>query len=75
MSAGEDSHIRRVRVELADGYNFVGTVVREYFDSRGRQTVLVEDTQGNQRTVRPAYPSVAVHELDDGLDDSGGGLS
>jgi hypothetical protein len=75
MPAGEDSYLRRVRVELADGFNFAGTVVREYYDSRGRQTLLVEDSRGNQRTVHPEYPSVSVHDLDDGLDDSGGGLS
>ena len=62
-----DSYLRRVRVELADGFNFAGTVVREYRDSRGRRTVLVEDTRGQERTVRPEYPSVSIHDLD--LDD------
>jgi hypothetical protein len=65
----------RVRVELADGFNCVGTVRRVYFDSRGRRTVLIEDSIGQERTVHPEYPSVSVHDLDDGLDDSGGGLS
>jgi len=74
MSAGEDSYLRQVRVELADGFNFAGTVVREFYDSRGRRTLLVEDTQGNERTVHPQYPSVSVHGLDDdGRDDDRGG--
>ena len=55
----------RVRVELADGFNFVGTVRRVYPDSRGRREILIEDTQGNERTVRPYRPSVDVVVLDD----------
>jgi hypothetical protein len=62
----------RVRVELADGFNYVGTVRRVYFDNRGRRAVLIEDSIGQERTVRPAYPSVTVHGLDDDLDDGGG---
>jgi hypothetical protein len=74
-TAGRDSYIRQVRVELADGFNFVGAVQREYFDSRGRRTVLIEDSTGQERAVRPAYPSVTVHDLDDGQDGVGGGRS
>ena len=70
MSHGRDGYLRRVRVELADGYNFIGTVRRDYYDSRGRRTLLVEDTQGNRRTVRPAYPSVTVRDL---VEDEQGG--
>jgi hypothetical protein len=64
----------RVRVELADGYNCVGTVRRVYPDSRGRREILIEDTQGNERTVRPYRPSVDVVVLGD-RDDTGRGGS
>lgn len=66
MPARDGSHLRRVRVELADDYNFVGEVVRDYVDSRGRRTLLVEDNRGEERTVRPRYPHVEVYELDGG---------
>ena len=56
----------RVRVGLADGFNFVGTVRRVYSDSRGRRTILVEDSIGQERTVQPRYPHVEIHELDGG---------
>jgi hypothetical protein len=64
MSQGSDGYLRPARVELADGYNFIGTVRREYLDSRGWRTLIVEDTQGNRRTARPAYPLVTVYNLD-----------
>jgi len=58
--------LRRVRVELADGFNFVGTVQREYRDSHGRRRIEVEDTRGKVRDVRLNRPSVSVRELGDG---------
>ena len=56
----------RVRVDFADGFNCVGKVRRVYFDSRGRRTVLVEDSIGNERAVRPQRPSVTIQVLDQG---------
>jgi hypothetical protein len=50
---------RRVLVELADGLNFAGTVRREYVE-RGSRRLLVEDSRGNERVVRPARPSVSI---------------
>lgn len=55
---------RRVFVELADGYNFVGTVVEDDVDGRGRRTLLIEDSQGQQRAVRPAQPQVTISDAD-----------
>jgi len=55
----------RVRVELADGFNFVGTVQRVYPDSRGRSEILIEDSLGQERAVRPSRPSVDIVVLDD----------
>ena len=68
---GRDAVGSRVRVELADGFNCVGTVRRVYFDGRGRRTILVVDSLGNERAVRPSRPSVSV----DILEDDGGGVS
>jgi hypothetical protein len=62
---GRDSVGSRVRVDLRDGFNCVGTVRRVYFDSRGRRTILVEDSLGNERAVRPARPSESVEIIDD----------
>jgi ribosomal protein S6E (S10) len=57
---------RRVRIECRDGTEFVGTVQQDYVDSHGRRTLLVEDGQGNEGTVRPGVRrSVTVHDLDD----------
>lgn len=56
---------RRVRVELADGFNFIGVVVAEYVDSRGRRTLRLEDRQGNDRLARPDLPHVDVVDLED----------
>ena len=65
MSAGRDGvGLRRVQVELADGFNFVGTVRREYHDSHGRRRIIVEDTQGEERDVGLWRPSVSITELD-----------
>jgi hypothetical protein len=72
MSLSRDSVGSRVHVELADGFNFVGRVTQDYFDSRGRRTLLVEDTQGNDRTVRPALPHVSLHDLGGDRDGRGG---
>lgn len=69
MSAGRYSAGDRVRVELADGYNCVGTVRRDHYDSQGRRTVLIEDSLGERRAVHPRRPSVTIHVLDE----SGGG--
>jgi len=69
---GRDSVGQSVRVDLADGFNCVGTVRRVYFDSHGRRTVLVEDSLGQERAVRPARPSVSLRCLDE---DSGQGGS
>jgi hypothetical protein len=63
---GRDAVGSRVRVELADGFNCVGTVRRVYFDSDGRRTILVEDSIGQERAVRPQRPSVSVDLLGDG---------
>lgn len=68
---GRDSVGQSVRVELADGYNCVGTVRRAYFDSRGRRTLLIEDSLGQERAVHPVRPSVSIQVLDD---DGGGSL-
>jgi hypothetical protein len=62
---GRDAVGSRVRVELADGFNCVGTVRRVYFDSHGRRTILVEDSIGQERAVRPQRPSVSVDILED----------
>jgi hypothetical protein len=60
MSAGRDGvGLRRVQVELADGLNFAGTVRRDDV-GRGGRRLLVEDSRGNERVVRPARPSVSV---------------
>jgi hypothetical protein len=61
---GRDSVGQRVRVELADGFNCVGTVRRVYYNSHGRLTVLVEDSLGQERAVRPVRPSVSIEVLD-----------
>lgn len=58
-----ETYLDRVRIELSDGFNYVGTVVREYRDSRGR-AVLIEDTQGRERVARLEKPSVEVKFLD-----------
>jgi hypothetical protein len=62
---GRDAVGSRVRVEMADGFNCVGTVRRVYFDGRGRRTILVEDSIGQERAVRPQRPSVDIVVLDD----------
>jgi hypothetical protein len=36
------------------------------FDRRGRQKILVEDSIGNERAVRPYLPSESVEILEDG---------
>jgi hypothetical protein len=61
---GRDAVGQRVRVDLADGFNCVGTVRRVYFDTDGRRTVLVEDSLGRERAVRPVRPSVSIEILD-----------
>jgi hypothetical protein len=66
MSIGRDAVGSRVRVDLRDGFNCVGTVRRVYFDSHGRRTILVEDSIGQERTVRPQRPSVSVDIIEDG---------
>jgi hypothetical protein len=63
---GRDSVGCRVRVDYRDGFNCVATVRRVYFDSDGRRTILVEDSLGNERAVRPARPSESVEILEDG---------
>jgi hypothetical protein len=63
---GRDAVGSRVCVELAGGFNCVGTVRRVYFDSHGRRTILVEDSIGQERAVRPQRPSVSVDILEDG---------
>ena len=65
MSAERDGvGLRRVQVELADGFNFSGVVRREYRDSHGRRRIVVEDTQGEGRDVGLWRPSVSITELD-----------
>jgi hypothetical protein len=66
MPIGRDAVGSRVRVDLRDGFNCVGTVRRVYFDSDGRRTILVEDSIGQERAVRPSRPSVSVDILGDG---------
>jgi len=66
MPIGRDAVGSRVRVDLRDGFNCVGTVRRVYFDSDGRRTILVEDSIGQERAVRPQRPSVSVDILEDG---------
>jgi len=61
---GRDSVGQRVRVNLPEGFNCLATVRRVYFDSHGRRTVLVEDSIGQERAVRPARPSVSIEVLD-----------
>lgn len=63
MTTGS-GYSRRVRVESWDGFNFVGTVVREYRE-QGQRVVLVEDNRGQRRAVRPDRPEVEIHDLDD----------
>jgi hypothetical protein len=62
---GRDAVGSRVRVDLRDGFNCVGTVQRVYFDTDGRRTILVEDSLGNERAVHPARPSESVEIIDD----------
>jgi hypothetical protein len=56
----------RVRADLRDGFNFVGTVRRVSYDRHGRQKILVEDSIGQERAVHPARPSESVEILEDG---------
>lgn len=63
---------RRVFVELGDGHNFVGTVLEDDVDGRGRRTLLIEDSQGQQRAVRPAQPQVTISDADADADADGG---
>ena len=74
MSAGRDGvGLRRVQVELADGFNFSGVVQREYRDSRGRRRIVVEDTRGEERDVGLWRPSVSITGATvGGLDESDG---
>ena len=65
MPIGRDAVGSRVRVDLRDGFNCVGTVRRVYFDSDGRRTILVEDSIGQERAVRPHLPSESVEILED----------
>ena len=65
MPISRDAVGCRVRADLRDGFNFVGTVRRVYFDSDGRRTILVEDSIGQERAVRPARPSESVEIIDD----------
>lgn len=58
-----ETYLDRVRVEAAEGFNYTGTVVREYRDSQGR-AILIKDSQGNERVARPNLPSVEVEFLD-----------
>ena len=57
----------RVRVELADGLNFVGTVRRDYVE-RGSRRLLIEDSRGNERVVRPSRPSVSIERQRGGVE-------
>jgi hypothetical protein len=65
MSIGRDAVGSRVRVTFRDGFNCVGTVRRVSFDRRGRQKILVEDSIGQERAVRPHLPSESVEILED----------
>ena len=60
---GRDLVGSRVRVELADGFNFVGTVRRDGVEGVDRRLLIV-DSRGNDRVVRPSRPSVSVECLD-----------
>ena len=64
---GRDLVGSRVRVELADGLNFVGTVVRDYVE-RGSRRLLIEDSRGNERVVRPSRPSVSIERQRGGVE-------
>jgi hypothetical protein len=59
----------RVLVELADGLNFAGTVRREYYE-RGDRRLLVEDSRGNDRTIRTSRPSVSIERQRGGVESS-----
>jgi hypothetical protein len=65
MPIGRDAVGCRVRADLRDGFNFVGTVRRVSFDRHGRQKILVEDSIGQERAVHPARPSESVEIIDD----------
>jgi len=60
-----DSVGSRVRVDLRDGFNCVGTIKRVSLDRHGRQKILVEDSIGQERAVHPARPSESVEIIDD----------
>lgn len=62
-NSNSETYLDRVRVEAVQGFNYTGTVVREYRDSQGR-AILVRDSQGRERVARPDRPSVTVEFLD-----------
>ena len=64
---GRDLVGSRVRVELADGLNFAGTVRRDYVE-RGSRRLLIEDSRGNERVVRPSRPSVSIERQRGGVE-------
>ena len=59
----DDLEGRRVRVDLPDGFNFVGTVRRDGVEG-GERRLLVEDSRGGDRVVRPGRPSIEIRDLD-----------
>jgi hypothetical protein len=64
MPGGSGSYLRRrVLVKLPDGFNFTGTVVSDGVGPGGQRRVLVEDSRGKERVVRPADPGVTIEDI------------
>jgi hypothetical protein len=64
MPGGSGSYLRRrVLVKLPDGYNFTGRVVSDGVGPGGRRQLVVEDSRGRERVVRPADPGVTIEDI------------
>jgi hypothetical protein len=64
MPGGSGSYLRRrVLVELPDGYNFTGTIVKDGVGLGGQHRLVIEDSRGKERVVRPANPGVTIEDI------------
>jgi len=64
MPGGSGSYLRRrVLVKLPDGFNFTGTVASDGVGPGGQRRLIIEDSRGKERVVRPAEPGVTIEDI------------
>ncbi len=73
MPGGSGSYLRRrVLVKLPDGYNFTGTIVKDGIGPGGQRRLIIEDSRGKERVVRPADPGVTIEDIGADIGRGGG---